>query len=44
MRKNLVIIEILNCDNSIRDIINNDKNNDYIFINEDNINYVKNIY
>lgn len=44
MRKNLVIIdfiEILNCNNSIRDIINNDKNNDYIFISEDNINYVK---
>lgn len=44
MRKNLIIIdfiEILDCDKSIRDIINNDKNNDYILICENNINYVK---
>lgn len=44
MRKNLVLIDfiqILSCDNNIINIIQNDKNNDYIFITEYNIEYIK---
>ena len=44
MRKNLVLIdfiEIVLSNNDIENIINNDKNNDYIFITEYDINFVK---
>lgn len=44
MRKNLVLIdfiEIVSCNNDIENIINNDKNNDYIFITEYDINFVR---
>ena len=44
MRKNLVLIdfiEIVSCNSDIKNIINNDKNNDYIFITEYDINFVR---